>query len=383
MVDVFRGAGGGGGADGGSAPTMLLAPMVRASHLALRMIALHWGAHAVFSEELIAKKLLKVERRDNAVMGTTDFVLASGGNHESLVFRTNAWERDRVVLQIGAADANEAVQAASVFANDVAGVDLNMGCPQHFSLSGGMGAALLKKPELAADIIRRLRTTLPASVTVSAKIRLLNDEASTVALMQQLQAAGAQAITVHARQVSERPRDKARWNELRALVDCVNIPVLANGDVWHLADARRLVALSGASAVMTARGAMADPRLVFTGQPYASLNAWVADYLNVAEVCGSTMAMDKWFIAQICRNRTGERALAERTAQVAQSKTKQDLRDVFGLAPFIVTANGAGDNLYSAEAWQARVASAMSTVADVAGDEDAHEHKRAKREMAL
>ena len=129
---------------------------------------------------------------------------------------------------------------------------------------------------------------------------------------------------------------------------------------------------------------MADPRLVFTGQPYASLNAWVADYLNVAEVCGSTMAMDKWFIAQICRNRTGERALAERTAHVAQAKTKQDLRDVFGLAPFAAAAAAPDGARHTAEAWQARVAGAiMATTADHAGSDSEHEHKRGKREMAL
>ncbi len=115
------------------------------------------------------------------------------------MFRTTPLERHRVVAQLGTASAGAprhaapaplvghdrnadaalrrcapadlALQAAQAVAPYVAAVDVNMGCPVHFSTSGGMGAALLKQPERAADILTTLVRALPCPVT--AKIRLL------------------------------------------------------------------------------------------------------------------------------------------------------------------------------------------------------------------
>ena len=78
-------------------------------------------------------------------------------------------------------------QGAVVFvANDVAGIDLNCGCPQPFSIQGGMGAYLLSHPCTIIEIISSLRSSLPSHVTVSCKIRLLNDSKSTINLINKL-----------------------------------------------------------------------------------------------------------------------------------------------------------------------------------------------------
>lgn len=81
------------------------------------------------------------------VTGTVDFVCADGRE----VYRTNTADSPTVV-QLGAADAVTALQAASLVSRDVNGIDLNMGCPMHFSTQGGMGSALLTKPEIATDV---------------------------------------------------------------------------------------------------------------------------------------------------------------------------------------------------------------------------------------
>ncbi|CAM9388132.1 unnamed protein product, partial [Choristocarpus tenellus] len=98
---------------------------------------------------------------------------------------------------LGTADAVSALKAAQHVERDVAAVDVNMGCPKRFSLQGGMGAALLKKPEVAADIIGTLRRNL--SVPVTSKIRLLDNAEDTVEFSRRLEKAGAGALTVHAR----------------------------------------------------------------------------------------------------------------------------------------------------------------------------------------
>lgn len=75
----------------------------------------------------------------------------------------------RNVLQLGASDSVSALKAAEVAARDFTVVDINMGCPKHFSVHAGMGAGLLKTPEVAADIIQTLKRNL--SVPISCKIR--------------------------------------------------------------------------------------------------------------------------------------------------------------------------------------------------------------------
>ncbi|CAN0330889.1 unnamed protein product [Ectocarpus sp. 12 AP-2014] len=129
-----------------------------------------------------------------------------------------------------------------------------MGCPKRFSLQGGMGAALLKQPEVAADIVGTLRRNL--SVPVSVKIRLLETPGETVEFARRMEKAGACALSVHVRKVGDTPASKARWEELRPVVDAVNIPVIANGDVYTRADMAGIKALSGCSSVMLARPAL-------------------------------------------------------------------------------------------------------------------------------
>lgn len=74
-----------------------------------------------------------------------------------LLLRTLASERERTVLQIGTSAPDLALAAASVAASEVAAIDVNMGCPVAFSVSGGMGSALLEKPETVREILTTLR----------------------------------------------------------------------------------------------------------------------------------------------------------------------------------------------------------------------------------
>ncbi|KAK4361576.1 hypothetical protein RND71_020528 [Anisodus tanguticus] len=103
-----------------------------------------------------------------------------------------------------------------------------MGYPKSFSISGGMGAALLSKPELIHDILTTLRRNL--DVPVTCKIRLLKSPHDTVELARQIERTGVTALAVHGRKVPDRPRDPAKWNEITDAA--LSIPVIANGDVF-------------------------------------------------------------------------------------------------------------------------------------------------------
>lgn len=229
----------------------ILAPMVRIGTLPFRLLAAEYGADITYGEEIIDHKLLKCERHINDVLGTVDLI-EKGTN--SVVFRTCPEERGRVVFQMGTSDAVRALNAAQMVCKDVAAVDINMGCPKSFSISGGMGAALLTKPELIHDILTTLKRNLDTHVTC--KIRLLKSSQDTVELARRIEKTGVSALAVHGRKVADRPRDPAKWSEIADVVAALSIPVIANGDVFNYADFERIKVATGASSVMVARGAL-------------------------------------------------------------------------------------------------------------------------------
>ncbi|EPS65337.1 hypothetical protein M569_09441, partial [Genlisea aurea] len=230
---------------------LVLAPMVRVGTLPLRLLARDYGADITYGEEIIDRRLLKCDRRINEILGAVDFVEKGT---ESVVFRTCPEERDGVVFQLGTSDAVRALKAAQIVCKDIAAVDVNMGCPKSFSISGGMGAALLSKPDLIHDILTALRRNLDVAVTC--KIRLLKSSPDTVELARRIEKSGVSALAVHGRRVADRPRDPAKWDEIADVVSAVSIPVIANGDVFAYDDFERIKAATGASSVMVARGAL-------------------------------------------------------------------------------------------------------------------------------
>lgn len=100
------------------------------------------------------------------VLGTVDFIDKHDGH---IVFRTCATEKEKVVLQLGTANAERALKIAKMVENDVAAIDINMGCPKEFSIKGGMGAALLLDPDRAKSILRTLVENV--KIPITCKIR--------------------------------------------------------------------------------------------------------------------------------------------------------------------------------------------------------------------
>ncbi|XP_076244192.1 dihydrouridine synthase 2 isoform X2 [Calliopsis andreniformis] len=200
---------------------LILAPMVRIGTLPMRLLALDYGADIVYTEELIDWKLLRSFRRVNDVLGTVDYIDKTDG---TVTFRTCLKERDKVVLQIGTCDATRALKVAKMVEQDIAGIDLNMGCPKLFSMLGKMGAALLQNPDTATNILRTLVDNL--SIPVTCKIRVLPDTEKTLKLCELLASTGIAAIAVHGRTVSERPQ------HANQLTGC-NSVMLARAAEWN------------------------------------------------------------------------------------------------------------------------------------------------------
>ncbi|KAL0543193.1 hypothetical protein IC582_018282 [Cucumis melo] len=233
---------------------LVLAPMVRVGTLPFRLLASQYGADITYGEEIIDHKMIKCERRLNEHVGSTDFVEKGTNN---VVFRTCSLERKHVVFQMGTSNAARALSAAQLVCRDVAAIDINMGCPKSFSISGGMGAALLNKPDLIHDILTTLRRNL--DVLITCKIRLLNSPQDTVELARRIETTGVSALgscSITCRRVADRPRDPAKWSEIADVVAALTIPVIANGDIFEYDDFQRIKVHTGASSLMVARGAL-------------------------------------------------------------------------------------------------------------------------------
>ena len=256
-------------ADGPEAPwsyrnILALAPMVRVNTLPFRLLAREYGANIVYSEELVDRSVVQCRRSENAALGTIDFRHESG----KLIFSTVPHER--VAFQLGTASAGDALRAAQVVCADVRAIDINMGCPVKFSVQGGMGAALLSKPERVKDILGTLVRNLPG-VPVTCKIRLLDSAHDTLQLARAIQETGVAALAVHGRRRNDRPRWWAQWDQVALLRQQLGseLPLLPNGDIFlpeHMRGAREA---TGCDSLMLARGAMWNASLF--GAPEAEL----------------------------------------------------------------------------------------------------------------
>lgn len=155
-----------------------------------------------------------------------------------------------------------AANAARLVTLGPAGIDLNFGCPAPTVNRHRGGAALLDEPELLHAIACAVRAAVPRTIPFTAKMRLgVRDASRAVECAQALAAGGIDELVVHGRTKVDGYRPPARWEWIDRVRDAVAIPVIANGEVWTLADYARCRLESGCADVMLGRGAIADPLL--------------------------------------------------------------------------------------------------------------------------
>jgi nifR3 family TIM-barrel protein len=148
-------------------------------------------------------------------------------------------------------------------------IDINMGCPAKRVIGGYAGSALMRDLDHASRLIEA--TVQAASVPITVKMRLGWDHNTINApeLARRAQSLGVKAVTVHGRTRQQFYKGQAGWSAIAPVVEAVDIPVIANGDIGSLEEARRCLAASGAAAVMIGRSAVGRPWLV--GQIGAAL----------------------------------------------------------------------------------------------------------------
>jgi nifR3 family TIM-barrel protein len=221
----------------------VLAPLSGVTDAAFRRIVKRLGAGLVVSEMVAS---------DELVQGSSEARLRAEGSGI-----------EPHVVQLAGCDPRWMSEAARVAEASGAGIiDINMGCPAKRVIGGYAGSALMRDPDHAARLIEA--TVNAATVPVTVKMRLGWDHQSVNAplLARRAQDLGAAAVTVHGRTRQQFYKGAADWTAIAPVTEALDIPVIANGDIATLADARRCLEASRAAAVMIGRAAIGQPWLV-------------------------------------------------------------------------------------------------------------------------
>ena len=301
---------------------LFLAPVAGYSDAAFRSVCAENGCDLAYTEMVSSEALIRGHPGTRALLRR--------GEGET-----------RHAVQIFGADPLSMARAAELLEPyHPALVDINCGCPVPKIVRAGAGSALLRNPALLAEIVRAVRSSSPAPVTV--KIRLGWDEGSVNYLETASAAveAGACAVTLHARTRAQGYSGRADWTALARLKEAVRVPVFGSGDVFLPGDARRMMEETGVDGVMIARGAMGNPfifgqaRAVLEGRDpeepsTAQRIAAARRHLALAvEYLGERTACVE-FRKQMCAYTKGVRGGAELRAAAVTCSTAAEYETVF------------------------------------------------------
>ncbi|KKQ41328.1 MAG: tRNA-dihydrouridine synthase [Candidatus Magasanikbacteria bacterium GW2011_GWA2_37_8] len=167
-----------------------------------------------------------------------------------------------IVIQIFGGKTDIIVEAAKIVVSKYKpdGIDINMGCPvPKIAGKGHGGADLMRKPELAAEIVKALKMA-DLGVPISVKTRLgWLDDKEILDFAPRLEQAGVDAITLHGRTKIQGYAGKANWGRIGEVKKLLKIPLIANGDIVTLEDFKKCLEVTRADGVMIGRGALGRP----------------------------------------------------------------------------------------------------------------------------
>ncbi|TXT08625.1 hypothetical protein VHUM_02753 [Vanrija humicola] len=312
---------------------LVLAPMVRTGTLPTRLLSLYYGAGLVWSPEIVDKAIIGATRTVDPETGVITYSKGQGP-----IFTTHPIEKPFLIFQIGSANPELAVEAAKVVEQDVAGVDLNCGCPKPFSTHSGMGAGLLSTPDLLLDILRALLRNI--NLPVSAKIRMLPEQEPTLLLAAKILRTGVSNLTVHCRTRSMRPNTVAMWDRLGDIVELGkrrNLPVICNGDGEGWANWDKIRSTTGATSVMLARSAEKNPSVFQPSGPECTVKVVIPQLLNIAEYTDNPWGNTKFLLMQFKPSPAPVSTLSKQEKKdasevMSRAKSAQDVVDKYGFA---------------------------------------------------
>lgn len=221
-------------------PPLALAPMVGLSHSALRLLIVELGGAGLFFSEMLSVGRLPSENE----------------NISPYLSRTVA--ESPLFYQIFTGIGQDVLPAIDrLHRLNAQGIDLNLGCPAPALRK--LGAGSFMEDQFIAETVRKIRSA--TKLPLSAKIRLGKtlDEKSLVSFCKMLEDEGIDLLTVHGRLHGEKFCRKVRWDWIGKVKKAIKIPVIANGGIFSVADARKCLHESCADGLMIGRGAAVRP----------------------------------------------------------------------------------------------------------------------------
>lgn len=255
-------------------PPLFLAPMAGLTHSALRQIMAGFGGVGLLSTEMLSARRLPSENPKIAPFLIRTF-LEKPLSYQLLV------STDRDIVP--AIDALHRFQADSI--------DLNMGCPAGSVGNFGAGFALMERPGDVRRIVAEARKSTLLPLTAKIRLGVELDEGTLRDFCTILEDEGIDLLSVHARLKKESFARRARWEWIAKIKEWVGIPVIANGGVFSVRDARDCLRVSGADGLMLGRGAVIRPWLFAEiardvygcsiAEPVVSLPAVYGNFINL------------------------------------------------------------------------------------------------------
>ncbi len=222
---------------------LFLAPMEDVTDASFRLLAREFGASIVVTEFVNADAIIRSIPSTLRKMVVAD-------------------EERPVAIQLYGRDATTMAEAAKV-AEEASPelIDLNFGCPVKKVAGKGAGAGMLRDIPLMLEIIRSVVNAVELPVTVKTRLGWDNDHIIIEELAEQIQEAGAQALTIHGRTRSQMYKGEADWEPIARVKQNPNItiPIIGNGDVTSGEIALERFETTGVDAVMVGRGAIGQP----------------------------------------------------------------------------------------------------------------------------
>lgn len=229
-----------------------LAPMAGITDYVLRSLVRKYSAQCLLTTEMISSEYLSQTIKGRS--GTE--ILKRNKNHSPISYQISGHKPELMR------------QAAEFLSGYADMIDINMGCPVKKVVCGQDGAALMKNPALASDLVKAVKDGTDKPVSVKFRLGFTADEMNYIDFGQKMQKAGADFITIHARTRSQMYSGAADWTKIKELKKNVDIPVFANGDITSIDSAIECLDISCADGVAVGRGAIGDASLIYRIEHY-------------------------------------------------------------------------------------------------------------------
>ncbi|HOO67773.1 MAG TPA: tRNA dihydrouridine synthase DusB [Bacilli bacterium] len=225
---------------------VVLAPMAGVCNSAFRRIIKEMGCGLIYAEMLSDKALVYDNKKTNDLLYMTEY------------------ERP-ISQQIFGSNVDSFVKAAKIVYKKMKPdiIDINMGCPvPKVAVSAQAGAALLKDLDKIEEIVSSVVKSVPIPVTVKIRSGWDKKNINAVEVAKICEKAGASAICIHPRTRSQRYEGLSDWNIIKEIKENIKIPVIGNGDIKTVYDAKRMIDETNCDAVMIGRATLGNPWLV-------------------------------------------------------------------------------------------------------------------------